>query len=164
MSNPRVSLLAAAATTAFVLGLAACGDDEEEADRPAATGTQTAPAKPAGRPVARVSVSETDFRLKPANPRIDKPGVVEFRATNDGEATHALEVEGPKGEVETKDLAPGESATLRADLGKPGTYTWYCPVGNHRELGMRGKITVARGGGGGASASGQGSGGSSPGY
>ena len=164
MRTPRVSLLAAAATTALVLGLAACGDDKEEAGRPPTTGTQTAPAKPARRPVARVSVSETDFKLKPANPKIDKPGVVQFRARNDGETTHALEVEGPKGEVETKEIAPGESATLRADLSKPGSYTWYCPVDNHRQRGMRGKITVAGGGGGGASSSEQGSGGSSSGY
>jgi uncharacterized cupredoxin-like copper-binding protein len=28
------------------------------------------------------------------------------------------------------------------DLNEPGTYEMYCPVSNHREMGMEGEITV----------------------
>ena len=31
---------------------------------------------------------------------------------------------------------------LKVDLDKPGRYVWYCPVGDHRERGMKGTITV----------------------
>jgi uncharacterized cupredoxin-like copper-binding protein len=76
--------------------------------------------------------------------------VVAFKIKNDGEIVHALEVEGPKGEVETEAIQPGKSATLEADLSKAGSYEWYCPIGNHRQQGMGGRISVAGGGSGGA--------------
>lgn len=118
---------------AVALAVAACGGNGGEGKAPA------------GQPVARIDVRETEFKLDPANPRIDKPGVVEFRVQNAGQTIHALEVEGPRGEVETEDIQPGKSSTLRAELTEPGEYTWYCPVGGHKEQGMEGKITVARG-------------------
>jgi Copper binding proteins, plastocyanin/azurin family len=52
-------------------------------------------------------------------------------------------VEGPGGESETEDIAPGDSAELTVDLSQAGTYEWYCPIGNHKELGMEGEIRVA---------------------
>src|SRR3954453_7531426 len=35
----------------------------------------------------------------------------------------------------------GATATLEADLDKPGTYTMYCPLDGHRAKGMSGSIT-----------------------
>ncbi len=103
------------------------------------------PGPPKEAPVATIDVRETEFKLEPANPRIEKPGVVEFKVENAGQTVHALEVEGPKGEVETEEIQPGKSTTLRANLTEPGEYTWYCPVGGHKDQGMEGKITVAGG-------------------
>lgn len=140
------------------LALAACGDDEEGrvdvsgggTDRAATTttGTATEQAPPAGRALTTVRVTETEFRLSPANPSVARAGVIQFRIRNAGKIAHALEVEGPKGEVETEEIAPGERATLKADLGKAGKYTWYCPIGDHEARGMKGQITVAGGEGG----------------
>ncbi len=62
-------------------------------------------------PVATVDVRETEFKLDPADPRIEKPGVVEFRVNNAGQTIHALEVEGPEGEVETEEIQPGRPRT-----------------------------------------------------
>jgi plastocyanin len=90
-----------------------------------------------------LNVSETDFKLDPADPSVNA-GEVTIKATNDGQTTHSLEVEG-NGIEETElpnDLAPGDSGELTVDLSKPGTYEWYCPIGNHRDLGMEGEITV----------------------
>jgi uncharacterized cupredoxin-like copper-binding protein len=89
-----------------------------------------------------IDVSETDYALDPSNPTV-KAGEVTINATNDGAVTHSIEVEGPNEEQELEnDLAPGDSGTLTVDLSKPGTYEWYCPVGNHRDMGMEGEITV----------------------
>jgi plastocyanin len=112
--------------------LAGCGGDEDEGGSEA--------------PAANVPISETDFRLDPSTLSIDQPGTVRFRVTNDGETVHALEVEAPGGEVETENIQPGKSATLVAELVEAGTFVMYCPVGNHRELGMEGKVEVAGGG------------------
>lgn len=146
----------------LALFLAACGEDREgsveQSGRTDTTGTGTArtgtsatTTAPSGPVVATVKVRETEFALDPKNPRLAKAGVVKFEVTNAGNATHALEVEGPSGEVETEGIEPGRKATLEADLSKAGTYTWYCPVGDHEERGMKGKITVAGGGSGASS-------------
>ena len=154
-------IVMAAATAA--LALAACGEDREDGgagDEP--TAAQSAPRT--GAPaVARVEVAESEYRLDPANPSIEEPGVVEFAVRNVGREPHALEIETAGGEVETEQIAPGGSATLEADL-KPGRYVWYCPVGDHEQRGMRGSVTVAgRGSGGGTGESGRGEPGDEPG-
>ena len=158
----------------LALAVAGCGDDDGDKDKgqsgaPATetaddsgkgeTGEDAEGAKDAGEetqatgPVAEtVEIKETDFKLTPADPTVKRSGVIEFKVVNDGKVDHALEIEGPKAEAETDTIKPGASATLKADL-PPGTYTMYCPIGNHREQGMAGKVTVAgASSGGGASA------------
>ena len=166
MSRRVVALLAA---TAVAGAFAACGDDDEREGAGATTGTGTATAEepaqePTGEVVATVEMSETDFELDPQNPEIEEPGVVEFRISNDGQTQHNLEVETPHGEFELEEnLQAGETATLKAELTEPGEYVMYCPVDNHREMGMEGTVTVAGGGGGDDGGAG-GSGDAGPGY
>lgn len=136
--------------------LVGCGEDREgsveqrggtdTATTGTGTSTSDATTAPAGPVVATVKVTETEFALDPQDPKLKQAGVVKFEVTNAGKVTHALEVEGPKGEVETEAIEPGRKASLEADLSKPGTYTWYCPIGDHEARGMKGKITVAGGG------------------
>jgi uncharacterized cupredoxin-like copper-binding protein len=125
-------------------GAVGCGGSDEQGKRETTTTVA---------PVATVEVRETEFRLEPANPEIAKAGVVAFDVSNEGKVEHNLEVEGPGGEVELpENIKPGESDTLEVDLNAAGRYEWYCPVGNHRGLGMKGEITVradtSTGGGG----------------
>jgi uncharacterized cupredoxin-like copper-binding protein len=126
-----------AGAVCLVTALAGCGgDDGGEEEESGATGAA----------VETVKIRETEFKLDPSNPTIEKTGVVAFEVANEGEAEHSLEVEGPKGEAELeKNLEPGGSATLEVDLDKPGRYVMYCPVGNHRDLGMEGRVTVGSG-------------------
>jgi uncharacterized cupredoxin-like copper-binding protein len=134
--------LAMTTATLLVIGLLGCGSDD--AKEPAAQGTSGGS--------QTVDVSETEFKLDPSDPKVDK-GVVTFKVTNDGKATHSLEVEGPDGEVELeKALQPGQSGALKVNLSRAGTYEWYCPIDGHKDSGMRGEITVGDGGsaGGGA--------------
>ena len=146
-------VLSVIGATAFLA--AGCGEDDEgrvdvsggtDTAGTSTTGTSTE-AAPTGAPVATIDVAEAEFRLSPANPSVSEAGVVEFNVTNAGKVVHALEVEGPEGEVETDTIQPGKSATLKADLGKAGRYEWYCPIGDHKDRGMEGEITVAGGGG-----------------
>jgi plastocyanin len=134
-----VALLAIVA--ALALALAACGgDDDDDGEEATEAATQTAPAGGAGE---TVDMSLTDFALNPAQLTV-APGEVTFNLTNDGQAPHNLEVEGPSGEAELdQDLEAGQSGQLTVDLSQPGTYEMYCPVGNHRQMGMEGEITVS---------------------
>ena len=109
------------------------------------TGTSTTPAA-GGKAVATVRVSETEFALDPKNPKVAKAGVVEFVVTNAGKVPHALEVEGHGGEAETDTIQPGSKARLKVDLSERGSYEWYCPIGDHKQRGMKGRIAVAGGG------------------
>ncbi len=124
--------------------VAGCGgDDDDEGDGGEATApaaTSTAPAG-GGATAQAVTVSLTDFALNPADLTV-KAGTVTFNVVNNGQTTHALEVEGPKEEVETEELAPDSSAKLTVDLSEPGSYEMYCPVDGHKEQGMEGEITV----------------------
>jgi plastocyanin len=136
----RLGGLAAAGVLA--LGLAACGSSDDTSGG----GGDTASASGSG---ANVNVTETEFKIDPANPKIAKTGKVTFKVANKGRFPHALEVEGNGlEEQKTAVIQPGAGATLTVGLSKDGTYEWYCPVGNHRQMGMEGKITVGAGGGG----------------
>jgi plastocyanin len=139
------------------LALAGCGDDDSDSGSGPAYGggadteestTSTGAAKGAAGPVAKdvvatIEVEETEFKLDPANPGVQDAGHVAFKVTNAGKITHALEVEGPKGEQETRQIAPGTSALLFVDMSKPGKYKWYCPIGNHEQQGMTGNVFIA---------------------
>lgn len=140
------SAIAIAGTIALgALPLAGCGDDDGKGGGPyGGGGTQSAGAGKDGGTATTgggVTITETEFALDPANPTV-APGQVTFEAVNDGETEHALEVEGPSGEKETHPIAPGGSATLSIDLSRPGNYKMYCPVANHEQLGMVGKVRV----------------------
>jgi len=104
-----------------------------------------------GSSATTLNVTETEFKLDPADPSVDKTGTVQIKIANDGKVAHALEVEGPGGEAKSDTIAPGKTGTLDVDLSKSGTYEWYCPIDGHKDKGMKGEIKVAGGGSGGSS-------------
>ena len=110
---------------------AGCGSDSDDE-----TGGDTAAA--GGESVA---LTATEFKFDPADVTVDAAGQVTFTVSNDGQETHALEVEGNGVEEETNSIAAGESGTLTVDL-EPGEYELYCPIDGHREQGMEGKLVV----------------------
>lgn len=121
-----------------LLALAACGSDSEPEEAASAGGGDG----------AAVEIALMDFMLEPASLSLD-PGSYTLTVVNDGESVHALKVDGPGGEFETGELQPGDTAELEVDLSEPGEYELTCPVGDHRERGMEGTLTVGGGGGGG---------------
>ena len=132
---------AAALAAAGLLAMSGCGEKRE---------TTTGGASSSGSAPAAVTVSETEFKLDPGSLDVPKGGSVSVEVKNDGATDHALEIDGPDGEFKTGTIAPGKSATLKADL-KPGTYEMYCPIDGHKDKGMKGEIKVADGGGSGGS-------------
>jgi uncharacterized cupredoxin-like copper-binding protein len=96
-------------------------------------------------PIDVIQVNETEMSLEPSDITLDRPGTYVFRAVNVGEVVHSLRIEGNGiEEQQTREIGPGESADLTATL-EPGTYELDCPVGNHEELGMRGRVPVLEG-------------------
>lgn len=75
-----------------------------------------------------------------------------FTLQNAGQFPHNLHIEGNGVSVDVKPdgvVDGGQSFTGTVTLA-PGTYDVWCPVGNHRERGMVGTLTVASTAGGGA--------------
>lgn len=69
-------------------------------------------------------------------------GPVTLNVTNVGTMPHTITIEGNGVSMTMPEtLSPGGSTTWQIDL-EPGTYTFYCPIGNHRALGMELSVTV----------------------
>jgi plastocyanin len=116
---------------AVPLALIACGDEGEEA---------------AGQ---TVEVVGTEFAFDPSTINLDESGTYTFHLVNDGEFEHALEIDGHGVEDETDVIGGGETADVTVELTEEGEYEMYCPVGNHREMGMEGTVIVGGGAGAG---------------
>jgi uncharacterized cupredoxin-like copper-binding protein len=113
-------------------------------------------AGPAAASTSTTSVKavETDFHIALSKSSF-KAGKYVFNAVNKGHTTHALMITGPGIKMAmTKDISPGQSATLAVTL-KKGAYDIDCPIPGHKALGMNVNITV--GGGGTTKSSGSGS-------
>jgi plastocyanin len=147
------------AAVAIALTLAACGGDGGSSDNGSSSADSSGSdssragygssaagggsgAAGGGGSGKTIEVSATDFAFSPSSPSAPA-GEVTFAVSNDGAAPHTIEVEGPNGDEELEPtLEPGQSGELTVDLSEPGTYTFFCPIGNHRELGMEGQITI----------------------
>ena len=118
-----------------ILLLAGCGGgDDEAADGETAAGGGT----------QAVQVSATEFAFDPNEITLEA-GSASFELTNDGSAPHALEIEGGGVEEASDTIDGGESTKLELELAD-GTYEIYCPVGDHRDRGLKGTLTVGAGG------------------
>jgi len=105
------------------------------------TTTEEGSATSSGPADSTLDLTETEYAIKPARVEVE-PGVVEFRVSNKGGITHALEVESEALEEETEDIPAGTAAKLKVDL-PAGTYELYCPIGDHEDRGMKAELVVA---------------------
>lgn len=146
----RYLIACLAAAFALVLGissLVAQEDSDGESQvclaapsaSPAADAEATPAADEAAAGCVTVLLSEFEITMAAAVPA----GEITFVATNVGEGPpHNLEIEGEDFEaVIAENLQSGQSGTLSVEL-EPGTYTVYCPVGQHRDRGMELELTV----------------------
>jgi plastocyanin len=122
----------------LLLLLAACGGSSDES------------ASGEGDVLQTIQIAEDEYSLNPSTVTLDQSGTYEFEVTNNGQITHALEIEeeGDGAEAETGDIAAGETKILRFTFSAEGSYEMYCPIGNHKDQGMKGTIAVASAAGG----------------
>ena len=143
--NRGLSLLAVGLVS---LSLGACGDDEEDSSpntqQPATTEQSTTGSGAAAAPIeiAAVEGGTTPYSFSTKRLNADAGEVTLSMSNPSGnQAPHAIEVEGNGVEEVGDTVQPGGTSTATADL-KAGRYTFYCPVGNHRDEGMEGTLTV----------------------
>ena len=140
-----IAVLAAA----LVLALAGCGgDDDENGGGTAATSTPTEAPEDSGGGGGGGGGGETISLAAPEDGSLvfepselsAAAGDVTIEFDNPSTNPHAVAIEG-NGVDETGETVTGDSTSLTATL-EAGEYTFYCPVGGHRQAGMEGTLTV----------------------
>jgi plastocyanin len=108
------------------LALAACG------------GSGAAVREPSGR----FAVTLDDYLIRPQQLHVPS-GNLTITVTNRGRLGHTLRIrtKTDRNVLAFTTLQPGESKTRSFELGR-GTYTMYCVLANHEELGMSGTLVV----------------------
>ena len=102
-----------------------------------ATTTTTLPATAAK--TKEFTVTGKNFSFSPATMSVTKGDTVKITFNNTS-GFHDLRVDGYN--VGTKQIQGGASETVTFVADKAGTFEYYCSVGNHRAMGMKGTLTV----------------------
>jgi plastocyanin len=138
----RVTWMLTLLLSAGALLAAGCGDDEDEGGGGATTPEATEEAAAGGGGGEAITLTADpggDISWEPAE--LSAPaGSVTVKLVNESSVPHAVEVEGNGVEEESETVTAGETE-LTVDL-EAGEYTFYCPVGQHRQNGMEGTLTV----------------------
>lgn len=139
--------------------LAACGDDDDDGAATSGGATETtergggatggAETTERGGGAGRateltIDATESGDRLGWSRRQLTaRAGTITIRMDNpsSNQLPHAVAIEGGAATAVSETVEPGREATATADLS-PGTYVFYCPVGDHRGLGMVGTLTV----------------------
>jgi plastocyanin len=69
-------------------------------------------------------------------------GKVTIVMTNPSSTKHAVAIEGHGVDKDGKTVGKNKTSRVTVTL-KKGTYTFYCPVSDHRAQGMKGKLIVS---------------------
>jgi plastocyanin len=138
----RRTLIALALATAVFAGCGGDDDEPESAATPAATAESTeTPASSGGGETIEFSAPEDGSLKFDQGDVTAKAGTATITFNNPSSVPHAVEIEGNGVEVKSDVVTGSEAPPVEVDL-KPGTYTYYCPVGGHEEAGMKGTLTV----------------------
>jgi uncharacterized cupredoxin-like copper-binding protein len=89
--------------------------------------------------VTKITVTETEWKIKLSKSTLPKTGTVAFKVVNKGKIGHDFKIAGKK----TKLLNPGQSQTITVKFGKKGHFAYICSVKGHAALGMKGTFNVA---------------------
>jgi uncharacterized cupredoxin-like copper-binding protein len=141
--------------TAIAIPVAGCGDDDDDsggggADTAAETAADTTEtqaedtgggASGGAGETLKISADPGGALKFNKSSLTAKAGKVTIVMDNPSDLPHAVEIEGNGVEVAGDTVMKGGVSKASADL-KPGDYEFYCPVGNHKDAGMEGTLTV----------------------
>ncbi len=90
-------------------------------------------------PLREFTVTGQSFSFSPSSLTVKKGDKVRITFKNTG-GFHDLRVDGYG--VGTKQINGGQQETFEFTADKAGTFEYYCSVGSHRQMGMKGTLTV----------------------
>jgi LPXTG-motif cell wall-anchored protein len=103
------------------------------------------------------TVSMSEFQFTPATLTATAGQPVNWTFRNEGQNRHDFRVQVGDQTIDAVPgdddvILPGQDATLTFTFTAPGTFEFWCPVGQHRDRGMVGTLTVLAAGAGAAPA------------
>ena len=149
LSPRRLCLLALALAS---LAFGACGGDDDNSSSGSGSGSSSGSnssassgsgSSAAGGSKVALAASESgglSFDKKTASAKAGNVTLTLDNPSSD-KLPHAIAVEGNGVDKDGATVQPGAKSTVTAKL-KPGKYEFYCPVGNHRQQGMEGTLTI----------------------
>lgn len=90
--------------------------------------------------VKEIQVEGNEFKFTPDTLTAKAGEKIRIKFKNAGKFPHDLVID--ELNVKTKTIQPGEEDIAEFTAEKSGSFSMYCSVGNHRENGMEGKVTV----------------------
>ena len=96
----------------------------------------------AGQPLA---VTADEYKFDPKNVTVDAGGkttTLAIKLHNSGGLAHDFRVERDGSEVGGTPVVLGDKDAGATVKLAPGSYTFFCSVGDHEQLGMKGSLTV----------------------
>lgn len=103
----------------------------------AGTATDTAGAMQAA--TEEFTVTGSNFSFAPSTLTVKKGDTIKITFKNDN-GTHDFRID--EFNVATAKIGTGQEETVTFVADKAGTFEYYCSVGNHRAMGMKGTLTV----------------------
>lgn len=86
------------------------------------------------------TVAATNFAFSPAEIRVKQGDTVRITLTNNSTMSHDWRVD--EFTAATKIIQGGQQDTITFVASKTGQFEYYCSVGNHRQMGMKGTLIV----------------------
>jgi len=99
----------------------------------------TTPTAPTAAAVKEFTVTGQNFSFAPSTLTVKKGDTVKIIFKN-ADGTHDLRID--EFNAATKRIRTGEQETITFVADKAGSFEFYCSVGSHRQMGMKGTLTV----------------------
>lgn len=87
-----------------------------------------------------IEIEATEFRFSPSEISLKEGTKLILHLKNTGQMPHDFVID--ELQVRSRVLNPGETERIEIRANRKGTFSFYCSIGNHRFLGMEGKVVV----------------------
>lgn len=89
--------------------------------------------------VRTITITGRDYSFSPSTITVKRGDKVQLILTS-AQGAHDIKIDALG--VASKTVNTGESTSVEFTPTKAGTYEYYCSIGNHRAMGMKGTLTV----------------------
>lgn len=111
---------------------------QPDSDTVTTNNTSTSDSTSSGQ-VKELTVTGSSFKFEPSNLTVNKGDKVKITFKNSG-GMHNFVID--EFNVKTKVIPAGQEEVVEFTADKAGTFEFYCGVGNHRAMGMKGMLEV----------------------